>query len=117
MIGELVGAGCAPAKLLGMPIGEGIVGGFSMSIKTEPALVGVFTGAPLDQGGFADPRIVIVLADVAEGIIVRCIKRFGIAFRKENQIAIGQRADATLGSESRKGSLDCVAGGFVGEHG
>ena len=53
-----------------------IVGSALMAIVLDPTLVGVFAAAPLDESGFADPSVVIILSDTPElGIVLR-VQRF-----------------------------------------
>ena len=63
MIGELVEASVAPTEGLDVPVKVNVVGALAVAVIANPALAGIFVGAPVHQRGFPDPGVVIVLRD------------------------------------------------------
>lgn len=83
----------------------------------DPAVVGVATVTPLNQGGLTDPSVVVILNDAAEGFIIPRVEDFGVSLGEHYHAAILQAGDGGVGEEAVERSLQRVASRFVGEDG
>jgi len=90
VIGELVEASFAPTQGLDVPVKVDVIGALSVTVVTNPPLVGIFAGAPLHERGFPDPGVVIVLRDAAIFGVVRGVEGLGVALREHNDVRVGQ---------------------------
>src|SRR5262249_7907461 len=91
MVGEMVAARLPPTQPLDMAIDISIVRGALMTVIAYPTLVAVFAQSPLDERRFADPGIVVILADIAIGIVINGVQGLRVAFAEHDQIRVGQR--------------------------
>ena len=113
MVWILVVARLAPSQAFDVAIGVDIICAIAVAIVTNPALVAVVAAAPFHQRGLTDPRIVIVLNDAAVFGVVRRVQRFGVSFRKHDDIGIRQRVDGSVRGKSVQGTLQRVPGRLV----
>ena len=70
VVGILVVAGLGPAQEFDVVVGVDVVGASGVPVVPNPALVGVVAAAPLNERGFAVPRIVVVLI---HGAVLRIV--------------------------------------------
>jgi hypothetical protein len=75
VIGELVEASFVPTERLNVSVEVDLIGALTVAAVTNPALAGIFPGAPLHQRGFPDPGAAIVLRDAGRLEYVRAICR------------------------------------------
>src|SRR5262245_55168506 len=80
VIGELIQTRFLPGEPGGMAIGVNVIGGATVTVETEPALVAVLSNPPSHKRGFSGPGIVIVLVYVPIHIVICSVQRFRIAF-------------------------------------
>src|SRR4051812_10110679 len=64
VIWVMIAASVAPMQIVHMAVRVDIIGRALMAVVANPPLIAKGAPAPLNQGGFADPGVVIVLADV-----------------------------------------------------
>ena len=62
-----------------MPVEVNVVGAQTVTVVPNPALIGIFAGAPPDERGFPDPGVVIVLLHAAIFGVVRRVEGLGVA--------------------------------------
>ena len=71
MVKELVEASIAPTQGLDVAVEVDVVGLLTMAVVANPALVGIFAGAPVHERSFPDPSVVVVLRDAAIFGVIR----------------------------------------------